>query len=107
MYCFADNNWQEAKVLIAEGDFALSAGNTKNFKFHVDNLDGLIPDTIAINAMNEYYNDGITAINYSVSSITANGSVSGGDIIGTQVTQPTTQSTTQQTQATQTTQKAI
>lgn len=69
MYCFADGDWQNGPTLI-DGGAEMSAGETRTFYIDVNDVT-VIPDTIAINAMN--YNTGLTAINYTVSSVLAGG----------------------------------
>ena len=88
VYCFANDDWQNSIDIVGENDVLISAGNTYTHKFHVDNLNGMIPDTIAVNAMNEYYNNGITGISYEISSITAE--QAGGSGITTTIPKATT-----------------
>lgn len=70
MYCFANGDWQNGPTLI-DGSYSMKAGEEKTFYINVDLLGDIVPDTIAINAMN--YDSGITAINYTVSSVMAGG----------------------------------
>ena len=71
IYCFKGTDWQNSIDIVGANDATLTVGNSTTVRFHIDNLEGMVPDTIAVNVMNEYYNDGITGVSYEMSSITA------------------------------------
>ena len=66
VYCFADGNWQEAVNLAAE---VVADGDTV-FSFDVADLGDMVPDTIAMNITGEWYDDGLTYANFTVTPIT-------------------------------------
>ena len=74
MYCFSNGDWQHSQVLIAEGKTCVSASNGEvEFNCPVANLEDIIPEKIAINFYNYYYQDGLTSLKCSLSAITAGG----------------------------------
>lgn len=73
MFCYADGDWQSGPTLIGTSDYTFSAGESHTFIIPISKLDDIIPDTIAINAQNFYYNDGLTSLKYSVSAVVAGG----------------------------------
>lgn len=66
VYCFADGNWQEAVNLAAE---VVADGDTL-FTIDVADLGDMVPDTIAMNISGEWYDDGLTYANFTVTPIT-------------------------------------
>ena len=74
MYCFSNGDWQHPQVLISEGKTCVSASDGEVvFNCPVTNLEDIIPEKIAINFYNYYYQDGLTSLKCSVSPITSGG----------------------------------
>ena len=74
MYCFSNGDWQHPQVLISEGKTCVSASDGEVvFNCPVTNLEDIIPEKIAINFYNYYYQDGLTSLKCTVSPITSGG----------------------------------
>ena len=83
VYCFANGDWQNAVNLCKEtevhwldtvdeeGNVVEKAKGYVDFEFDVKKLYDMVPDTVAINAMNQYYDDNLTYAKFNVSPITA------------------------------------
>ena len=98
LYCFADGNWQNAVYMIGENDAIMSTAGELLVKYHVDNFEGMIPDTIAIIVMNQTYYNGLSAVNVEFSDIYATG-----DVPSTSATVPSAATTTTTTKVPTTT----
>ena len=102
--------WQAGMPeLVAINEYKTTERSEVAYKCHVDNLEGMIPDTIAINYSNGYYEDGISFLQVQYSPIfSASADTSATFPVETPTmdkvtgTRPTTAApTTQPTQATQ------
>ena len=83
VYCFANGDWNNAINLCAdteviwkdivdeEGNVIEEAPGYVDITFDVAELEGMVPDTVAVNAMNQYYDDALTYAKFTVSPITA------------------------------------
>ena len=54
-----------------EGNVIEEAPGYVDITFDVAELEGMVPDTVAVNAMNQYYDDALTYAKFTVSPITA------------------------------------
>ena len=73
MYCYANGDWQNGPTLIEASDYFFSTGEVHTFLIPITALDGIVPDTLAINVQNLYYQDGLKSLKFSVSSVVSGG----------------------------------
>ena len=73
MYCYANGDWQNGPTLIEASDNFFSAREVHTFLIPITALDGIVPDTLAINVQNLYYQDGLKSLKFSVSSVVSGG----------------------------------
>ena len=85
--------------MIGENDAIMSTAGELLFKYHVDNFEGMVPDTIALIVMDQYYYDALSEVNVEFSEIYATG-----DVPSTSASVATSTTTTTANNATTTTQ---
>ena len=97
LYCFANGDWQNSVYMIGENDAIMSTAGELLVKYHVDNFEGMVPDTIALIVMDQNYNDALSEVNVEFSEIYATGgipSTSASVATSTTTTKATTTTTT-------------